>query len=63
MTAQTRKSFVVACKQYFGFLPGQSLMEFRDEIRKLTPEDREELASMLSEALGELVDSGIPAKE
>lgn len=36
-----QKSFVAACKDYFGFLPDQSLLQFRDELQKLTPEDKE----------------------
>jgi len=47
--------FVVAAKTYFGFLPGQTLMEFRDEVAKLTPADRAELAPMLAKELGYLV--------
>lgn len=39
--------FVAACKEFFGFLPGQTLMTFRDEVQKLTPKDREEIRAGL----------------
>lgn len=39
-------SFVVACKKFFGILPGQSLMDFQKEIKALTPKDKEELTAM-----------------
>lgn len=39
-------SFVAACKEFFGFKPGQTLIQFRDEIQALTPKDRIELAGM-----------------
>lgn len=50
-------SFVVACKSYFGFktLPNgqtQTLLEFKNEVGALTPEDRAELAPLLSKELG-----------
>lgn len=35
--------FVVACKQYFGFKPGQSLLDFKNELAELTPKDRAEI--------------------
>lgn len=41
--------FMGACKEFFGFLPGQSLKEFRDEMAKLTEQDRRELSKMLIE--------------
>jgi hypothetical protein len=34
-------SFMAACKDFFGFKPGQTLTEFRDEIKELTPADRQ----------------------
>lgn len=54
------KSFVVACKSYFGFktLPNgqtQSLLDFKTEVQQLTPADRAELAPMLAKQLGEPV--------
>lgn len=35
------KTFTVAMKEFFGFLPGQTLQEFGAEIKKLTQEDRD----------------------
>lgn len=34
------KKFSVACKEFFGFQPGQTLSEFMVELRALTEEDR-----------------------
>jgi len=45
----------VACKQFFGLKTGQAIGEFAAEIRELTPQDREELASMLTKELGKPV--------
>lgn len=33
-------SFISAMKDYFGFKPEQKLMDFRNEIGALTPDDR-----------------------
>jgi len=33
-------SFTAACKDYFGYKPGQTLGEFMNEVKELTPEDR-----------------------
>lgn len=33
-------TLVAAIREYFGFLPGQTPMEFMQEIKALTPEDR-----------------------
>lgn len=38
--ANKKCSFIAACKEYFGFLPGQKLMDFKHEIEKLTADDR-----------------------
>lgn len=37
------QSFMGLCKEYFGFKPGQSLFEFRDELKQLTDQDRKDL--------------------
>lgn len=34
-------SFVLACKDYFGFKAGQTMTEFMNEIKALTTEDRD----------------------
>ena len=44
--------FAVACKKFFGKKSSdQTLQEFSEEIRALTPEDRKELAELLSKEL------------
>ena len=48
-------SFIIGAKKFVGTKPGQSLNEFAAEVRKLTQADREEMAPLLSEALGEEV--------
>ena len=57
------KAFMVACKEYFGVMPGQSLMEFKREVDGLTPADREQMAPALSAHFGEPVDTGIKKPE
>ena len=37
------KSFIVACKDFFGLLPGQTAMQFAQEIKPLTYEERMQL--------------------
>lgn len=36
-----QSSFAKACKEYFGFKPGQSLPEFMTELKELDQKDRE----------------------
>jgi hypothetical protein len=56
MTEQTKPTgFIAACKEYFGFLPNQNLKDFRDEVARLTPEDRAEMAPLLPQLLGKPV--------
>lgn len=50
--ANKPKAFIVACKEFFGFKEGQTLMEFKAEVAELHPKDRTELASLLSVQLG-----------
>ncbi len=47
--------FAVACKKYFGLLPGQKVGEFVREIKDLTDDDRREMAPLLSAELGAFV--------
>ena len=49
------KAFVVQSMKFFGLLPGQTLPQFSDECKRLTPKDREELAAML-------IKEGFPVK-
>ena len=48
MTSQIVKklSFIAACRDYFGFKPGQGLMDFKKEIDELTAKDRADLTAM-----------------
>lgn len=41
------RSFVAACKEFFGFKPGQTLSEFSGEIKALTHNDKMEIAAGL----------------
>ncbi len=43
MNAPAPISFISALKDFFGFKPGQTLMEFRDEINALTHKDKLEI--------------------
>ena len=45
-----KKTLAVACRGFFGLLPGQDLKGFSEEMRQLTPKDREELAEMFEKA-------------
>lgn len=38
-----KMAFIAACKDFFGYKPGQTLQEFSAEIKALTPKDREDL--------------------
>lgn len=44
---QKEMGFIAACKDFFGFLPDQTLMTFRNEVAALTPKDREEIRAGL----------------
>ena len=48
--------FNVACKRFFGLKHGETLQEFLGEVRKLTKEDREEMAPLLTAELGQEVE-------
>ena len=39
-------TFVQACKTFFGLLPNETLLEFAQELRQLTPQDKLELIEM-----------------
>lgn len=45
--AQKEMGFIAACKEFFGQLPGQTLVDFRNEVAKLTPEDKAEIRTGL----------------
>lgn len=40
---QTAKSFMSACRKYFGTKEGQSLRDFLAEVNSLSPEDKREI--------------------
>jgi hypothetical protein len=42
-----QKSFIGACREFFGFKPGQTLTEFGAEIKALSYEDKKEIAQGL----------------
>lgn len=50
--AEQTKSFVNAAVTFFGRKPGQSIADISAELKALTPEDRAELAPLLSKELG-----------
>lgn len=39
-------------KTYFGFQPGQSLTDFAEGVKALSPEDKDELVTLAAKALG-----------
>lgn len=41
-------TLIGACKDFFGTQPGQTLAEFRDEIKALTDKDREDIKQWLA---------------
>lgn len=41
-------TFIAACKDFFGLLPGQTLSQFLAETKALTEKDRAELSAMLA---------------
>jgi hypothetical protein len=43
MDKDTPQGLIALCKEFFGFKPGQTLMEFRDEFKALSPEDKDDL--------------------
>jgi hypothetical protein len=45
------KGFIVACKEYFGFAPGQTLLGFKEEVKLLTPQDRLDMIPGLEKEL------------
>lgn len=45
-------SFMAACKNYFGLLPGQTNLDFGKEVKQLSQADRDELKPLLEKELG-----------
>ena len=50
------KSSIVVLKNYFGQKEGQTLNEFNEEVKRLTPEDKEELVIGAAKELGYTVE-------
>ena len=48
-------SFAIACKRFFGTKEGQTLKDFAEELKTLTPSDRDELAALLAVELEDIV--------
>lgn len=46
------KSAVMVLKEFFGFKPGQSLIEFNEELKQLSASEKAELAQAAAEKLG-----------
>lgn len=46
------KTFMAACREYFGLKPNQTPLQFGQEIKALTPQDRADLTPGLEAALG-----------
>jgi len=51
-------TFTVACKKFFGTKFNQTLSQFLEEIRKITPEDRKELTELMRKNGIEIEESG-----
>lgn len=43
-------TFTAACRSFFGFLPGQNLRQFAEELKKLSHEDKMDIAQGLRDA-------------
>jgi hypothetical protein len=52
MAEEKKTGFIVACKQYFGFKHGQTLLEFKEEVKQLTDKDRADMIPGLEKELG-----------
>ena len=57
------KTFMTAAREFFGVLPGQTNLQFGQEVKKLTEQDRAELTPGLEKALGvKIVGAAVLAK-
>jgi hypothetical protein len=52
MAEQKEFTAVSAIRQFFGLKPGETLQEFMQELKALTPEDKKELAEAAVKELG-----------
>ena len=55
------RSFVAACKEFFGFKEGQTLSQFGEEIKALSYEDKMEIADGLRKIGHDCADPIAPA--
>jgi hypothetical protein len=55
-------TFMQACGDYFGKKIGQTLTQFRDELKALTEKDREELIAGLEQQGYKITTLGAPLK-
>ena len=55
MKDEKKAGFIVACKAYFGFKPGQTLLEFKTEVQALTAQDRLDMIPGLEKELGVVI--------
>ncbi len=59
------KSFTLisACRDFFGLLPGQTMLDFGKEYRKLSEQDKREFRAELTAIGYAIVDSPLGAKQ
>lgn len=56
-------TFVVACRDYFGLLHGQTLKDFSAELKALTPKDRQELCAMFPTVGYDILEPPTPTQQ
>lgn len=45
------KKGILALKEFFGYRPGEGMLQFKAEVDALTPEEKAELIELAEEAL------------
>jgi hypothetical protein len=56
-----QKTFIAACREFFGFKPEQTLNEFSAEIKQLSYHDKMELATEMRKVGIDVADPVAPA--
>ncbi len=56
---EKKMTFMSACRDFFGLLPGQTALQFGAEIKALTPEDRAEIQAGLEQLGYKIVASAV----
>ncbi len=51
------KSFMQACKDFFGMKEGQTNLDFGKEVKALNPEDRKEIAEGITKLTGWVINN------